>query len=294
MNSNFTTNTGNKIVDAVGKMNITGNVIPEAWYNTIVNSKGKLNMVAALVLSEIVYWYRPREIKKEDSNEVEYQKRFQDDEFVQLGYNYLCKKFNLTVGPVREGIKLLESLGVVKRHLKDVKTRMGTLHNVVYIELIPEGLERVTYPANVPDSDNTPSPTCDDILRKIETYPSDTGMTNTEITCETHTETTTTAPVAVDSFSKSNELFKGLKLKDSDIKKILSVSKNDISKCKRAIDMLNSQTVPIRNVTGWLIKAIQEDYQPIHKEPFTRKNSFNEFIHHNYDFAEIEHMVLNS
>ncbi len=36
---------GNKIVDEVGKLNFTGNIIPEAWYKTIIKAKtGKPNL----------------------------------------------------------------------------------------------------------------------------------------------------------------------------------------------------------------------------------------------------------
>jgi len=53
------TKTGNHIVDEIGQLNITGNVIPEAWYSTIVNNQGKVNCIAIFILSGITYWYRP-------------------------------------------------------------------------------------------------------------------------------------------------------------------------------------------------------------------------------------------
>ena len=59
-NTNFST--GNKIADSIGKMNFTGNVIPPAWFKTIVYKNGKPNLNAIVILSDIVYWYRPSEI----------------------------------------------------------------------------------------------------------------------------------------------------------------------------------------------------------------------------------------
>ena len=53
---NYKITTGNEAVDAVGRMNLTGNVIPESWYLTITNDKGKVNPLAILILSDIVYW----------------------------------------------------------------------------------------------------------------------------------------------------------------------------------------------------------------------------------------------
>ena len=61
MNMMIQTRTGSPIVDAVATLNITGNVIPEAWYHTIVNEKGKVNCLAIHILADIVYWYRPTE-----------------------------------------------------------------------------------------------------------------------------------------------------------------------------------------------------------------------------------------
>ena len=38
--------TGNPVVDAVGKMNYAGNVIPENWFKTIVTASGKVHLLA--------------------------------------------------------------------------------------------------------------------------------------------------------------------------------------------------------------------------------------------------------
>ena len=38
-NINQISSTGNHIVDAIGKINITGNIIPEAWYKTIQKTR---------------------------------------------------------------------------------------------------------------------------------------------------------------------------------------------------------------------------------------------------------------
>ena len=67
--------TGNSIVDEVGQMHFSGNVIPEAWYQTITDEKGKVQMPAILILSEIVYWYRPSEIRNEEDGSTMFKKR---------------------------------------------------------------------------------------------------------------------------------------------------------------------------------------------------------------------------
>ena len=42
--------TGNLVVDAVGKMNFVGNVIPENWFKTIVTASGKVHLLAIFIL----------------------------------------------------------------------------------------------------------------------------------------------------------------------------------------------------------------------------------------------------
>ena len=56
MNMMIQTRTGNPIVDAVSTLNITGNVIPEAWYHTIVNEKGKVNCLARKISAGTLSW----------------------------------------------------------------------------------------------------------------------------------------------------------------------------------------------------------------------------------------------
>ena len=62
--------TENSIVNAVGKMAFTGNVIPESWYKTVVSANGRVNLLAVNLLGEIVYWYRPMEVRDERSGDV--------------------------------------------------------------------------------------------------------------------------------------------------------------------------------------------------------------------------------
>ena len=41
---------GNQTVDAMGSLNITGNVIPTIWYKTILKENGKLYLLAIAIL----------------------------------------------------------------------------------------------------------------------------------------------------------------------------------------------------------------------------------------------------
>ena len=54
---------GNVIVDAMGAINISGNIIPAIWYRTITKENGKPYLLAIVILADIVYWYRPSEVR---------------------------------------------------------------------------------------------------------------------------------------------------------------------------------------------------------------------------------------
>lgn len=51
--------TGNRIVDENARLSISGNVIPQMWYRTIIRESGKPNLTAIIILADIVYWYKP-------------------------------------------------------------------------------------------------------------------------------------------------------------------------------------------------------------------------------------------
>ena len=103
-----TKTTGNQIVDQVGGMNFTGNIIPASWYRTIVGSDGRPHWIAICLLSEIVYWYRPSEIRDEKSGKVTgYRKKFRSD-LLQKSYRELCGKFNISKKQARAAPRLIE------------------------------------------------------------------------------------------------------------------------------------------------------------------------------------------
>ena len=72
--------TGNDTVDRLSRIRLTGNVIPPAWYRTILRDTGKPYLIAIVILSDIVYWYRAAEVRDEGSGQLlGYRKRFKAD-----------------------------------------------------------------------------------------------------------------------------------------------------------------------------------------------------------------------
>lgn len=61
---------GNEIVDAMGSTNISGNIIPAIWYKTITKENGKPYLLAIVILTDIVYWYRPSEVRDQGTGHI--------------------------------------------------------------------------------------------------------------------------------------------------------------------------------------------------------------------------------
>jgi len=139
--------TGNAIVDQMTKIEIKGNIIPQAWTKTICYENGKPNWNAIMILSDVVYWYKPTEIRDETEGFKGYKKRFKSD-LLQRSYEQIMEMYKMTESQAKRGVKFLEKLGVLKRHFRDVSTQGGLkAHNVMYLELVPIRLYELTYPS---------------------------------------------------------------------------------------------------------------------------------------------------
>lgn len=138
--------TGNKIVDQISEMNFTGNIIPSEWFMTLRGPNGKPMLLAIDILSDILYWYRPTEVRDESTGAlVGYKKKFKND-FLQRSYRQIENQFGVSKKQARLALDFLCDKGVVKKHLRDENTKDGMkLHNNMYLELVPEKLKEITY-----------------------------------------------------------------------------------------------------------------------------------------------------
>lgn len=161
---------------------ITGNVIPVEWYQHLTRENGKPHSVAIELLADIVYWYRPLQIRDEASGRLlGYTQKFKADK-LQRSYQAFASLYGYTKEQVREALHFLEEKQVI-----DLEFRHPIIDGIKYGNLLYIGL-------NV------------DTLREITRYLSDlnpigyqdiTGEglwfkpeTNTETTPETTPETT--------------------------------------------------------------------------------------------------------
>ena len=138
--------TGNSIVDASAEISITGNITPQTWYKTIVKETGKPHLTAIVILADIVYWYRPTELRDESTGQIiAIRKKFKAD-LLQRSYQQIAEQFGLSKKEATNAIIFLEKLGVIKRVFRTINLNGLVVNNVLYIELIVERLKELTYP----------------------------------------------------------------------------------------------------------------------------------------------------
>ncbi|SHI01001.1 conserved phage C-terminal domain-containing protein [Clostridium grantii] len=140
----------NKIVSEVGKLNFTGNIINWAWFKNLTHDNGKANMNAIVILSEIIYWYRPTEVRDEMSGEIiRYKKKFKADK-LQKSYQSLADNFGLTKGQAKAACKFLKDKGLITIEFRNIITSSGqSLSNIMFIEPIIEEIRKVSSVRNV-------------------------------------------------------------------------------------------------------------------------------------------------
>ncbi|TCO55508.1 hypothetical protein [Caldanaerobacter subterraneus] len=136
----------NPEVKKMMELNFEGNIIPAQWYKKITYPSGKPNLNAIIILSEIVYWYRPKIERNPYTGEViGYKQKFNGDK-LQRSYQSFADQFGLTKRQVQEAIKYLQKLGLIKVEFRNLKTDKGlTLTNIMFIEPVTEKIKEITY-----------------------------------------------------------------------------------------------------------------------------------------------------
>ena len=198
--------TGIPTCDQLREVAFTGNVIPQIWYRVFVKSDlkhPKPHLLAINILADIVYWYRPREIRDEGSGQViGYQKKFKDD-LLQRSYAQIAEQFGCSAGQAKDAIVFLEEMGVVRREFRTLRSNGMVYANVLYLALDVERLKTLTYPCGEISPDGCPEESegaSEDIsgtpvsefrggCAEISTHPyGKFPQTNTENTTKTSTE----------------------------------------------------------------------------------------------------------
>jgi len=142
------------IVMQVGEMNFEGNIIPQSWFEHLKYPSGKPYLIAVVILSEIVYWFRPREIRDERTGRpICYEKKFKGDA-LQRSYESFANQFGFTKREATDAIKYLVSEGIIRTELRTVTfDNKFKFPNVMFITMVPERLGEITHgrrPSHVP------------------------------------------------------------------------------------------------------------------------------------------------
>lgn len=140
--------TGNDYVDAMGMMAFEGNVIPWSWYTTLRLPSGKPDLIAIMILADVVYWYRPAPVHDEHTGQVlGWKKKFGAD-LLQRSHEAYIAQFGFTPKQIREALHRLESIhGVIRRERRTIETAShGRIGNVLFLAPVIEAIQRVTHP----------------------------------------------------------------------------------------------------------------------------------------------------
>ncbi len=121
------------IVTEIGGLNFKGNVVDHEWFNYITFSNGKPHIVAIMVLSEIVYWYRPTVIRDEYTGKVTYKKKFKSDK-LQKSYQQLAETFGFSKLQVKRACDLLVDMSLIEIEFRTIIVNEITLNNVMFVE----------------------------------------------------------------------------------------------------------------------------------------------------------------
>ena len=159
------TRTTTPIIDAISKIHITGNITPRQWYKRITikmrNGNTKPDLYAINLLSEILYWYRPMEVRDESTGEfIGYKRRF-DGEYLQRSYASIGNMFGVSKDTAKDTVDRMKAMGLVGTIVKDIQDRHGNMmFNALHIYPIPEAI------AELASSD------CDDCSFEVLARPS--------------------------------------------------------------------------------------------------------------------------
>jgi hypothetical protein len=135
----------NALVEQIGQTHFEGNITPIEWFQHIRFDNGRPDTNAILLLSDIVYWYRPSIVRDESSGRViAYKKKFKAD-LLQRSYGDYETLFGFSKKQIRDCFIRLESLELIRRVFRTIETSSGPQSNVMFIEVNPAGISEITH-----------------------------------------------------------------------------------------------------------------------------------------------------
>lgn len=147
-------------IKQIGQIHIEGNVVPISWYHHLKYPSGRPYQTAVTLLAEIVYWFRPRQVRDEHTGDfLGYEKKFKGDG-IQRSYAAWGTPFGFNEREATDAIKYLVKQGIVTTELRDLVINGKTTPNVLFVTGVnPARLQEITYgrqaAGDVPSKRNT-------------------------------------------------------------------------------------------------------------------------------------------
>ena len=161
-------------VKAIGRLGISGNVTHKIWYSRIQKSN-KPDYKAIILLSEIIYWYRPTEVRDETTGELRgYRKKFNED-MLRRSYQAFADEFGMSKREAQDALKRLRDAGLLRLELRNSSYNGVPQSNVLYVEPIASKIDEITF--------GEPEPTIEDFA--VEECDSSTNVIGVTRTCNT-------------------------------------------------------------------------------------------------------------
>ena len=148
-------------VKQMGQIEITGNVIPPEWFQQLTLSNGKPNLPAIIILSDLVYWYKPTKLRDEETGRpLPPKQKFKADK-LQRSYAAIAEQYGFGKDQAREACHYLQSKGLITLEFRTIESSGVLLNNVMFPEIVPEAVRKITHTEHVlePESEcSTPPP----------------------------------------------------------------------------------------------------------------------------------------
>lgn len=136
----------NATVMRMANVQITGNIVCLEWFKHLKLENGKTDNIAIMLLSDIVYWYRPIEIRDEQTGAViGYRKKFAADK-LQRSYDGFADLYGYTKDQARDALKRLEIKGLIDLDLRHPTIGDIKFGNLLYIGLNVDNLIKISSP----------------------------------------------------------------------------------------------------------------------------------------------------
>ena len=188
-------------VDKIGALNLEGNITPKIWFQRLRHETkrgDKPHMLAINILSELVYWYRPKYVYCEDTGKLlSVSKKFKSDK-LQKDYKQLGELFGVSKKMAGQAVGFLCEKGLVTKELRNIRlSGGGILQNVMHLDLVVKNIYELThkFPFRHPPTSHLgirrPPISASADLPFGHPPTSHLGMTYTETTTETTSKNTT-------------------------------------------------------------------------------------------------------